>query len=366
MNHFTGFKENIGDENDKRTRRQIANRARDDAARTKELAALHSWKANQPPAPPVPRKHEGVSAEDEGDVTAAYRWYRTLGSPTKETMLAVIAETKGVKLTSDQIDALPWTQHDRALDHAQLQKLLNEEDQATAAIATEANPKQLSKTNDIDPRVLAAVLKAYREYKGLGIPKLITFTTILGETTGLESSYEDVSELPWEEDKLTVNEDRMAELQQQYEEQMSAEKRNEALRQKRIVEREKRRAAIRQKAQEEEAKRKELAAQAEKIAAEKGQDLPLFMQQRISLREHERMNATDKKAWEESRALKAFAWYSRLTGSNRKRLKKIVSTMKECDIVPDDVDLLPWSPSGGWVDHIKIDEMSRRCNDLAF
>lgn len=91
-----------------------------------------------------------------------------------------------------------------------------------------------------------------------------------------------------------------------------------------------------------------------------------FLKDRISVRETELQNAKDKKGWEELRTLKAYSWYTRMTCPNCKRLKQIVSSMKECDIVPDDIDLLPWSPSGGWVDHVKISERSSRRKDLLY
>lgn len=356
-----GKSTNDDKKNEARRQRQVASRTREDKARAKEAAALQAWQAKQPAAPAVPKNADSKTA---GDVTTAYRWYRTLGSPTKETMLTVLAETKGVPLAADQVEALPWTQEDRALDHEQLAQLLKEEAQDAAKNDSGSGGKGKP---DLDPRVLAAILKAYREYKGLGIPKFITFATIVDETTGLESTYEDISELPWDEDKLFVDEDRMAELQKQYDDYMSTEKQVQELRARRAAERQKRREAMRKQAQEE-ARRKQSSLE-EAESKDKHQDMPLFLRDRISIREIELSKAKDRgdhKGWEESRALKAYSWYTRMTGPNRKRLKQIVSSMKECDIVPDDVDLLPWSPSGGWVDHVKIAELSSRRKDIVY
>ena len=55
-----------------------------------------------------------------------------------------------------------------------------------------------------------------------------------------------------------------------------------------------------------------------------------------------------------------------MSGPNKKELKRIILSMKQCDVVPDDIDLLPWSPSGGWVDHVKIDELSAKRKDVVY
>ena len=130
---------------------------------------------------------------------------------------------------------------------------------------------------------------------------------------------------------------------------------------KRAEERRKHREALAQKQKEEEEEaRRRAAKELEEKEKSKQVNIPLFLKERIGLRDLELKRAKNRQNWEESRAVKAYSWYTRMSGPNRKQLKKIVASMKECDVVPDDIDLLPWSPSGGWVDHMKIDEITRR------
>jgi hypothetical protein len=210
---------------------------------------------------------------------------------------------------------------------------------------------------------LAALLKAYGWYEDLGIPKFITFSNIVENTEGVDVTPEDIAKLPWDEVKQTVDADKMRELQRLMEAyllRLKEEKDGETRRKREAAAKAREQAARQKKDEEEAARRKAYADDEEK---KPHQDMPLFLHHRMSLRELEFKKAKeegDHKGWEESRALKAYAWYSRMTGPNRNKLKKIVASMKECDITPDDVDLLPWSTSGGWVDHIKIDELSRR------
>jgi hypothetical protein len=327
----------FGASDQERHERQVKVRRQEDKARAEEAAELVTWKNEQPEAPPVMQGHS--------DIEQAYQWYRKLGEPSKETMLAVLNETKGVDLTAEQLDTLPWTQHDKAIDYEQLEEGL----------------KKGKET--IDPRLLAALLKAYGWYEDLGIPKFITFSNIVENTEGVDVTLEDIAKLPWDEVKQTVDADKMRELQRLLEAyllKLKEEKEGEA-RLKREAAAKARQQAARQKKDEEEAARRKAYADDEEKKPH--QDMPLFLHHRMSLRELEFKEAKEKgdhKGWEESRALKAYAWYSRMTGPNRSKLKRIVASMKECDITPDDVDLLPWSPSGGWVDHIKIDELSRR------
>ena len=52
----------------------------------------------------------------------------------------------------------------------------------------------------MDPRMLAAILNAYRAYKGKDIPTDITFVKLFDQITGLDCTRDDVSILPWDED----------------------------------------------------------------------------------------------------------------------------------------------------------------------
>mmetsp|Transcript_5004 Transcript_5004/g.9522 ORF Transcript_5004/g.9522 Transcript_5004/m.9522 type:complete len:795 (-) Transcript_5004:181-2565(-) len=348
-------------EDEEKLRRQVARRKREDEARAEEAAEFEEWKqTEQTPAPAVPPEHVR-----SGNVATAYRWFKKLGEPTKENFLAALSETKGIPVTPEQVESLPWIKEDRALDHEHLTELLQQEEENAATSATE------NMEPPIDPAILAAILKAYQEYQALGIPKYVTFTTLIDETTGLKSTKDDVSLLPWDEGRIMVDEEQIGELQRRLEEYMALQNVQEAAKRKRAEERRKRREALARKAQmekdEQRRQKEEKAALEEEEAKKKEGQTNIILVERMSLRELDlKRHKGDKKSWEESRTLKAYAWYTRMSGPNKKQLKRIVASMKECDVVPDDIDLLPWSASGGWVDHVKIEELSAKRKDLVY
>eukprot|EP00977_Amphora_coffeiformis_P027836 scaffold34647_cov182-Amphora_coffeaeformis.AAC.6 len=349
------------------------------------------------------------SGEDEKMKRKAFGWYLTFGRPTKTVMQQILTHARGVSVSVDDLDLLPWDEngelfvqeHKIVLPSEDEEKLRRQvarrkrEDEARAEEAAEfeewkqteqtpapAVPPEHEEENaatsatenmepPIDPAILAAILKAYQEYQALGIPKYVTFTTLIDETTGLKSTKDDVSLLPWDEGRIMVDEEQIGELQRRLEEYMALQNVQEAAKRKRAEERRKRREALARKAQmekdEQRRQKEEKAALEEEEAKKKEGQTNIILVERMSLRELDlKRHKGDKKSWEESRTLKAYAWYTRMSGPNKKQLKRIVASMKECDVVPDDIDLLPWSASGGWVDHVKIEELSAKRKDLVY
>ena len=349
----------FGSKDEEKRKRQVARRATEDAARGEEASEWKKWKQEQPPAPDVPPSHM------EGDVAHAYLWYKKLGEPTKETFKAVLQETKGVPVTMEQVDALPWTYHDLALDHDELAELLREEENTAFVAQHTAGGDGLT----FDPKTVAAILKAYRAYKELDVPKYITFTSFVNNTQGLDVTEDDVSLLPWDKDRKFVDEGRIQQLVQQQKEYTAQQELLEAAKRKQAAERRQRQQLLAMKQKEEEERRSRRDEAGNGGDNQKQVHMPRHLHRRMSIREVEYQDACDKgnkTEWEESRTLKAYAWYTRMSGLNRERLKKVIASMKECDVVPEDIDLLPWSPSGGWVDHIKIDELSSRRKDVVY
>jgi hypothetical protein len=101
-------------------------------------------------------------------------------------------------------------------------ELLQEEEEEEEAVV--AIKKNSGNELPFDPIAVAAILQAYRAYKELGVPKYITFTRIIDNTTGINVTNDNVSLLPWDDDIMFVDEDRIGELKQSLHDHLEQEK----------------------------------------------------------------------------------------------------------------------------------------------
>ena len=185
------------------------------------------------------------------DQDKAFLWYNRLGRPTKETMLQALEETNGMDIKAADINSLPWTEDGKTLRPGE-----NRYQDAFEEDTEEHVDRSLETGSD----AAARRSKALKAYKTLAQPSRLVFRKIVQETDGLGIDIEDIDLLPWDPEKEFVTDSNHAE-----EEEAARKKAEEAERLRKEAE-----DAARKKAEAEEAER--LRKEAEDAAREKAEE----------------------------------------------------------------------------------------------
>jgi hypothetical protein len=269
----------------------------------------------------------------------AYKWYKTLARPTRETMCCVIDFTRGLDITRECVGFLPWNWDESKVDEEAISVLLK----AGKKNKNEKPSEKMRKSGKGKDSIYEFRVETDQLEKDTKNMKSIR-SELDENMKNLDKDSSNVREslTNWDSDQS-----RLGGTIAKYEKALKG--RLLGAREDRVRDdynrRKKERRRRRDEAHMEEERSKPVKESIQKAA------------KKASKKATERF--LDEDDGEIARRHRAYSWYSRMARPDRNEFKKRVELMNGADISPADVDLLPWNFSGSVVNIAKMNKIIR-------